>query len=136
MSKKPDVSILREFRSEVWVLDESRNRSKLEAKAKKVVFVGIMEGSKAIRYWDKDLRAIRVSRNFMFSESGELRELQVTEVLGAEGENILTLTTAPQTTLDNVGTTPEPPNQITPTTSTQTLHAQNTQINYRQLNDP
>ena len=72
----------------------------------------------------------------MFSESGELRELQVTEVLGAEGENILTLTTAPQTTLDNVGTTPEPPNQITLTTSTRTLHAQNTQINYRQLNDP
>ena len=53
IGKKPDVSFLREFRLEVWVLDESRNRSKLEAKAKKVIFVGIMEGLKAIRFWDK-----------------------------------------------------------------------------------
>ena len=89
-----------------------------EAKAKKVIFVGIMEGSKAVRFWDKDLRAIKVLRNFMFSESGELKELQVTEVpgLGAEGEN--TLATAPQTDLGNIGTTSEPSNQIIPTTST------------------
>ena len=32
IGKKLDVSFLREFRLEVWVLDESRNRSKLEAK--------------------------------------------------------------------------------------------------------
>ena len=136
IGKKPDVSFLREFGSEFWVLDESRNRSKLEAKAKKVIFVGIMEGSKAIRYWDKDLRAIRVSRNFTFSRSGELRELQVTEVpgLGAEGEDISN--TTPQTTSDNVGTTPEPPSQITPTTSTPTLHARSTLIDYSKLNNP
>jgi hypothetical protein len=116
--KKPDVTFLREFGSEVWVLDESRNRSKLEAKAKKVVFVGIMEGSKAIRYWDKDSRAIKVSRNFTFSENGELKELQVTEISGlsAEGEN--TLTTASQTAPDNVVTTPEPSSQIIHDTST------------------
>ena len=120
---------------EVWVLDESRNRLKLEAEAKKVIFVGIIEGLKAIRFWDKDSR-IKVLRNFTFSKSGELRELQVMEVpgLGAEGED--TSATAPQTDLDNVGTTSEPSNQIIPTTSTQTLFAQNTQIDYKQLNDP
>ena len=54
----------------------------------------------------------------MFSESRELRELQVMEVpsLGAEGED--TLATAPQTDSDNVGTTSGPSNQIIPTTST------------------
>ena len=136
IGKKPDVSFLREFGSEVWVLDESRNRSKLEAKVKKVIFVGIMEGSKAIRYWDKDSRAIRVLMNFTFSRSRELRELQVTEVpgLGAEGEDISN--TTPQTTSDNVGTTPEPPNQITPITSTPTLCARSTLIDYSKLNNP
>ena len=106
--KKPDVTFLREFGSEVWVLDESRNRSKLEAKAKKVVFVGIMEGSKAIRYWDKVARSIKVSRNFTFSENGELKELQVTKIpnLGAEGES--TMDSAPQTASDNMVTTPKP----------------------------
>ena len=101
IGKKPDASILREFGSEVWILNESKNRSKLEAKAKKVIFVGIMEGSKAIRYWDKETRTVKVSRNFTFSENGELQELQITEIpsLGAEGESA---TTAPQTTLENL----------------------------------
>ena len=46
-----------------------------------------MEGSKVIRYWDKDARIIKVSRNFTFSKNGELKELQVTKIagLGAEG---------------------------------------------------
>ena len=97
ISRKPDTSILREFRLDVWVLDESKNKSKLEAKAKKVIFIGIMEGSKAIRFWDKDLRAIKVSRNFMFSKNRELRELEIMEIpgLGAEGENTVAHKTVP-----------------------------------------
>ena len=49
-----------------------------------------MEGSKAVRYWDKDGRAIKVSRNFTFNENEELRELQVVELPGleAEGESL------------------------------------------------
>ena len=48
-----------------------------------------MEGSKAIRYWDKNGRNIKVSRNFAFSKNEELKELQVTEIpsLEAEGES-------------------------------------------------
>ena len=116
--KKLDASFLREFRLEVWVLDESKNRSKLEPKAKKVIFIGIMEGSKTIRYWDKDARIIKVSRNFTFSENGELKELQVTETpsLGAEGES--TAIAAPQTVPKDNEITPEPKKQNIPDTST------------------
>jgi hypothetical protein len=32
---KPNISHLREFGSDVWVLDESKNRSKLDPKSKK-----------------------------------------------------------------------------------------------------
>ena len=73
--KKPNVSHFREFRSDIWVLDESKNRSKLAPKSKKMIFVGFLEGSKAVRYWDKEGRAVRVSMNFAFNEGEELKEL-------------------------------------------------------------
>ena len=47
-NKKPDVSHLREFGCDVWVLDESGTRSKLDPKSKKMIFVGFMDGPKAI----------------------------------------------------------------------------------------
>ena len=78
--KKPNVSHFREFGLDVWILDESKNRSKLAPKSKKTVFVGFIEGSKAVRYWDKEGRSIKVSRNFAFSENEELKELQITEL--------------------------------------------------------
>ena len=95
-----------------------------------------MEGSKTIRYWDKDARIIKVSRNFTFSENGELKELQVTETpsLGAEGES--TTIAAPQTIPKDNEITPEPKKQNIPDTSTQILQTQNAQIDYKQLNNP
>ena len=49
---KPNVSHLREFGCDVWILDESKNKSKLEPKSKKMTLVGFMDGSKFIRYYD------------------------------------------------------------------------------------
>ena len=42
---KPNVS---QFRCDVWVLDESKNRTKLDLKSKKMILVGFMDGSKFI----------------------------------------------------------------------------------------
>jgi hypothetical protein len=67
--KKPDISHLREFGCDVWVLDESVGRSKLSARANKMVFVGYQEGSRAIRYYDPKMRNIKVSRNVTFNEN-------------------------------------------------------------------
>ena len=69
---------LREFGSDVWILDESKNRSKLDPKSKKMVFVRFMDGSESVRYYDAKRRNIKVSRNFIFNENeepGELKEV-------------------------------------------------------------
>ena len=141
--KKPDVSHFREFGSDVWILDESKNRSKLTPKSKKMVFVGFMEGPRAVRYWDKERRAIKVSRNFAFSENEELEELQVMEVPGLEAEGENPQVSASKITPDTTGKTQETSAGFIHDNLNQTneqnswnLHARSTKIDYRQMNDP
>jgi transposase InsO family protein len=50
---KPNVSHLREFGCDVWILDESKNRSKLHPRSHKMIFVGFDDGAKCICYYDK-----------------------------------------------------------------------------------
>ena len=54
-----------------------------------MVFVGFEDGSKAVRYWDKATRKIKVLRNVAFNENDELMDLEVVDVPGisAEGKN-------------------------------------------------
>jgi hypothetical protein len=66
--EKPDVSHLREFGSNVWVLKEGIKLSKLELQSKKVTFVGFEDRPKAIQFFDAAKRQIRVLRNFIFTE--------------------------------------------------------------------
>ena len=73
---KPNVSHLQEFRSDVWVLDESKDRSKLDPKSKKMTPVGFMDGSKSIQYYDAKTCSIKVSRNVAFNENDEPKELE------------------------------------------------------------
>ena len=87
----PTVAHLWEFGSDVWILDESENRSKLDPKSKKMVFVRFMDGSKSVCYYDAKRRNIKVSRNFTFNENeepGELEEIAKIPSLQAEGENL------------------------------------------------
>jgi hypothetical protein len=86
---KPDVSHLREFGCDVWVLDESKNRSKLAPKSNKFIFVGFHDGSKSVPYYDTKTQTINVSRNVAFNENEEPRELETKANLPglcAEGE--------------------------------------------------
>ena len=57
--RKPDVSHLREFGSDVWVLDESGTRSKLDPKSKKMIFMGFMYGPKAVRYYNAKIDQLK-----------------------------------------------------------------------------
>ena len=86
----PSVAHLREFGSDIWILDESKNRSKLNPKSKKTVFVRFMDGSKSVHYYDAKRRNIKVSRNFTFNENeepGELKEIAKIPSLQAESES-------------------------------------------------
>ena len=65
--EKPGMGHLCEFGCDVWVLDESKNRSKLSLRSNKMKFTGFMDGSKSIWYYDATTRLIKVSRNFAVS---------------------------------------------------------------------
>jgi len=77
-----------------------------------------MEGLKAVRYWDKGMRNIKVSRNVAFNENEEPRESEVMEVPGLQVEGEDESTTPLQTMSDrpeitqNTSKTPNEPIQI------------------------
>jgi len=85
---KPNVSHLRKFGCDVWILDEDKNRSKLAPKSKKMVFTGFEDGPKAVRYYNAATQKIKVSQNFAFNENKEPRLETSSNVPGlpAEGE--------------------------------------------------
>ena len=89
--EKPSVGHLREFGCDVWVLDESKNRSKLSPRSNKMKFTRFMDGSKSIRYYDAATRLIKVSRNFAFNENDDLNELEIytdlPDLVDVEGED-------------------------------------------------
>ena len=85
--KKPDVGHFREFGCDVWVLDETKNKSKLAPRSRKMVFVGFSDESKAIWYWDKETRKIKVSRNVTFNENEEKKGEREVPGLSAEGKD-------------------------------------------------
>jgi hypothetical protein len=87
--QKPSMVHLQKFGCNVRILDESKNRSKLSPKSKKMKCTGFVDGSESIHYYDAATWSIKVSRNFAFNENDELQELEVyTDVPGlqAEGE--------------------------------------------------
>ena len=71
-NRKPDISHLQPFRNDVYILDESQNRSKLDPKAIKHTFVGYEDGPQAIQYYDANTHRILISQNYKFIE--EVRE--------------------------------------------------------------
>lgn len=83
---KPNVSHLKEFGCDVWILTEGQNLSKLEPKSKKFIFVGYLDGPKAVKYYDPRLRQIRVSRNFIFAEPSKAVDIEKTDNMRLEGE--------------------------------------------------
>ena len=141
---KPNVSHLREFGCDVWVLDESKNRSKLDPKSKKMILVGFMDGSKSVRYYDARSRSIKVSRNVAFTETDEPKELEdFVKIPGlqAEGEN--SEDTPSQTEPETQSTPPKIPStapehlykqNITP--EFPTLRSRTTPIDYRKMDNP
>jgi len=145
--KMPNVAHLRKFGCNVWILDESNNRSKLDPKSKKMVFVGFMDGSKLVHYYKVRTRKIKVSRNFTFNENEEPNEwTEPVDLPGlqAEGENIDTSsqqTLTPETKEDDP-TIPEP----IPTSTTQStapvdppqrqLRTRKEDIDYKKIGNP
>jgi len=115
--RKPDVSHLREFGSDIWILDQRPSRQKLDPKARKFIFVGYDEGSKGVRYFDKIQRQVRVSRNFSFGESSP--EVQIDFIFPDSSIEGVSSKSNQQSSISNVqssssmGNPPNPPNPPT-----------------------
>ena len=91
-----------------------------------MIFIGFMDGSKVVQYYDAKNRSIKISRNVAFNEDKEPKALDIIEVPGiqVEGEFISPATQQP------VPQTPQPetpePRQLQKTGF----------IDYSKLNDP
>ena len=67
--KKPDISYLRPFGCMAYKHVPSHERSKIDAKAVKTVFIGYIPGTKGYRLYDPDKRTMQESRDVIFDET-------------------------------------------------------------------
>jgi len=70
--KAPDVKYFKEFGCNVYTLDRTPNKGKLESRSKKGIFVGYSQESKAYRIWIPDERRVDVTRDVKFLEDEEI----------------------------------------------------------------
>jgi len=163
-NKKPNISHLHPFGCDVYVLDETRSKSKLDPKAVKQTFVSFEDGPQAIRYYDTTTHQVMISRNYKFldgqgngkemvdldgiSELFEQRERDggnVEEVKGEEVEAAIEggMENKPNHSPDESKTqTPESPiqSQATPTTldptNRHTALCTRKNLDYKLINNP
>ena len=64
--EKPDISLLREFGTKCWVLQQDKNRQKLDPKSRQFLFTGTGDDSRAYRYYNPATHQIQTSRNVIF----------------------------------------------------------------------
>ncbi|KAL4337997.1 hypothetical protein AHAS_Ahas12G0166100 [Arachis hypogaea] len=73
--KPPNYSSLHIFGCPVYVMYNSQERTKLDPKSKKCIFLGYADGVKGYRLWDPTARKVVVSRDVIFAED-ELQKEQ------------------------------------------------------------
>ena len=108
---KPDVSGLQEFGCDVWVLDEHWD-GKLAPKSIKGKFLGFINRSKLVRYYDIGRKNIKVSCNDVFNENVPMASVPGSHTEGEPGmdqpnaaHNPITI----QTDQDQTNQTDQPP---------------------------
>ena len=78
--QKPNVSMIQEFGSPCWVLQQDGQQQKLDAKSREFIFVGFSENSHAYHYYNTATRQVHASRNVVFLPPGS-SSLPMTETL-------------------------------------------------------
>jgi hypothetical protein len=64
---KPDLLVFCEFGSKCWVLDQSSDRGKLDAKLRPCLFIGLADNSKAYCCWDPEKNMFVKLCNIVFA---------------------------------------------------------------------
>jgi hypothetical protein len=66
--KKPSIQHLRVFGCDAYVHVPKENRSKLDNKAEKCIFIGYKDGVKGYKIWNPETKKIVYSRDVFFRE--------------------------------------------------------------------
>ena len=97
-----------------------------------MIFVGFMDGSKSICYYDPSTRKIKVYRNVAFNDNEEPRELEImTDILGLPVKGEIGTISPAQTTPES--TTQLPETQIKPIEEEDNENKQETTPERREL---
>ncbi len=67
VGNKPNLSHLREFGMDVWILSEGES-NKTQPKLVKMILVGFEDGSKAVWYYNLKTCQVNVSQNYTFMD--------------------------------------------------------------------
>ncbi len=67
VGNKPDLSHLREFGMDVWILSKGES-NKTQPKLVKMILVGFEDGSKAVWYYNPKTRRVNISQNYTFMD--------------------------------------------------------------------
>lgn len=147
--KCPNLAKLQEFGSEIYVLDQSTGRDKLDPKSRPFIFTGFSDQSRAYRYFNSNTRQIGTSRNVIFLDDPaptdqsipiQLHEhATIEEVTNdpapAEGENNTNDSPAPPPATPQI-VTPSTPSQIPRLSRPSRVPPEKQVLNYRQLDNP
>src|SRR5258708_15775785 len=79
VGNKPDLSHLREFGTDVWILSEGES-NKTQPKSVKMILVGFEDGSKAVRYYNPKTRRVNVSRNYTFMDPPSIQPPEYVQI--------------------------------------------------------
>jgi hypothetical protein len=135
---KPDVSHFREFGCDAWVLHQGTKQSKLAPKSAKMKFLGFLDKSHSIRFYDPATRSIRESRNVAFNENNSPSEPSMITILPGlriEGESEDRVD--PKTSIDDTPAHHQEDDDDAPEAQPPRRSSRNAnRLDYRQLHNP
>jgi hypothetical protein len=77
IGKKPSLTHLKVFGCEAYVHVPKENRSKIDKKAEKCIFIGYKEGLKGYKLWNLETKKVLYSRDVVFRETKDVVKQEV-----------------------------------------------------------
>jgi hypothetical protein len=143
---KPNVAHLREFGAPVWVLLQGQNAArKILPKSKRRAYIGAIDASKSVLYYNAETRKVLTSRNYVFLTAREPdppEEIIIEDTPTHEGEHEDTTRRVEENTHE-APTEPKGPTEPNasrkrkePPVQDEPRRTRGIRKNYRQLADP
>jgi hypothetical protein len=77
IGKKPSLTHLKVFGCDAYVHDPKENRSKLDKKVEKCIFIGYKDGLKGYKIWNPETKKVVYRRNVVFREMKDVIKQEV-----------------------------------------------------------